>query len=422
MSEVTAKFPSKLKPLFAPHRYKIIKGGRGGGKSWSVARALLLEGIKKPERILCAREVQRSIKDSVHKLLSDQIVELGLTDHYEVLQNEIRGKNGTEFMFVGLSTLTIGSIKSYEGVTKCWVEEGQTVVKKSWEILIPTIRTPNSEIWVTFNPDLDTDDTWIRFIENTPDDCVLIDMVWRDNPWFPEVLRAEKDHLQKTDKISYENVWEGLCRPAAEGAIYAPEIQALGADGRVRNVPADPLLKTHTVWDLGFNDATAIIFVQRHLSELRIVNYIEGIHKTIIDYANDIKGMGYNLGVMWLPWDGAENKYKLTDASTSPEGILRKAGLAPQIVPEVSVEMGIKKARLVFPRCYFDSTKTVRLRECLKRYKRRVPSGTGEATGPVHDEFSHGADAFRYLALCADKMGNDHRMDRKINYDLRGYV
>jgi phage terminase large subunit len=417
-----AKFPEKLQPLFEPHRYKIVHGGRGGAKSWGAARALLIEGVKRPERILCAREVQRSIKDSVHKTLADQIIELGLTDFYEVLSNEIRGKNGTEFMFVGLSTSTIGSLKSYEGITKCWVEEGQVVQKKSWEILIPTIRTPSSEIWVTFNPDLDTDDTWVRFIENTPNDCIIIEMNWRDNPWFPEVLLEEKDHLFKTDKMTYENVWEGKCRAAAVGAIYAPEMQTLSSENRVRNVPNDPLLKTHTVWDLGFNDATAIIFVQRHLSELRIVDYIEGTYTTIIEYANKIKDRGYNLGNMWLPWDGAESKYRLTDAATSPEGMLRKAGLRPLIVPDVGVETGIKKARIVFPRCYFDSTKTVRLRECLKRYRRHVPSSTAEATGPMHDEFSHGADAFRYLALVADKLDNSPTNDRKLNYDLRGYA
>lgn len=422
MLSLKAKFPDKLKTLFDPHRYKIIHGGRGSGKSWGAASALLIEGLKKPERILCAREVQRSIKDSVHKLLADQIVAMGLTDFYEVLQNEIRGKNGTEFMFVGLSTSTIGSLKSYEGVTKCWVEEGQVVQKKSWDILIPTIRTPDSEIWVTFNPDLDTDDTWVRFIENTPNDCIIIEMNWRDNPWFPEVLREEKDHLFRTNRMDYENVWEGKCRPAAVGAIYAPEMQAISEQNRVRNLPADPLLRTHTVWDLGFNDATAIIFVQRRLSELRIVDYLEGTYNTMIDYANKIKDKGYNLGNAWLPWDGAESKYALTDAATSPEGMLRKAGLNPLIVPDVGVETGIKKARIVFPRCYFDSAKTVRLRECLKRYRRHVPSSTNEATGPMHDEYSHGADAFRYLALVADKLDNNAANDRKLNYDFRGYA
>jgi phage terminase large subunit len=421
--EVDAEFIPKLKPLFEPHRNKVLYGGRGGVKSWSIARALLIQGFTEPHRILCTREVQKSIKDSVHQLLSDQIIALGMQGFYRVLETEIIGANGTRFLFAGLSTETIQSIKSYEGVTRCWVEEAQVVSKRSWSILIPTIRKPGSEVWVSFNPDLDTDDTWVRFIENTPPDTVLIETNWKDNPWLSPELIAEKDHLQKTDPISFDNVWEGKPRAAAEGAIYAPEMLSLANSGRVRNVPADPMLKTHTVWDLGFNDATAIIFVQRQMSEVRIVDYIEDTHKTILDYANDIKAKGYNLGEAWIPWDGSQERYQLTDPANSPEGLLRKFGLKPRIVPKADVEIGIKKARLVFPRCYFDSGRTVRLRECLKRYRRAIPVSTDEPAKPLHDPYSHGADAFRYLAMCIDSLNNDDPMHGKpIKYDHRGIV
>jgi len=149
---MNVEFPEKLKFLFQPKRYKIAKGGRGSGKSWSFARALLIQGAEKKLRILCTREVQKSIKDSVHKLLADQIQSLGFGGFYEVLENEIRGKNGTVFTFAGLATHTIESIKSYEGVDRVWVEEGQVVRKRSWDVLIPTIRKPDSEIWVSYNP------------------------------------------------------------------------------------------------------------------------------------------------------------------------------------------------------------------------------------------------------------------------------
>src|SRR5690242_12113424 len=135
-----AEFPSKLKFLFQPKRYKVAYGGRGATKSWGFARALLIQGAQKKLRILCTREVQKSIKDSVHSLLADQIQALGFGHLYEVLQNEIRGKNGTEFLFAGLSTQTIESIKSYEGIDRVWVEEARAVSKRSWSILIPTIR------------------------------------------------------------------------------------------------------------------------------------------------------------------------------------------------------------------------------------------------------------------------------------------
>ena len=154
-----AEFPVKLQPLFKPSRYKVLYGGRGGAKSWGVARALLILGAQKPLRVLCAREFQSSMKDSVHKLLCDQIESLGLLGFYEITQNSIRGQNGTEFSFIGLKNNPT-NVKSYERVNVCWVEEAQSVSRLSWNILIPTIRAEGSEIWVTFNPELETDETY----------------------------------------------------------------------------------------------------------------------------------------------------------------------------------------------------------------------------------------------------------------------
>jgi len=134
-----AEFPVKLEGLFKKSRYKVLYGGRGGAKSWGIARALLILGAKKQMRILCAREYQTSIKDSVHKLLCDQIEALGLLGFYEITQATIRGANGTEFAFIGLKNNPT-NIKSFEGVDICWVEEAQTVSRLSWNILIPTIR------------------------------------------------------------------------------------------------------------------------------------------------------------------------------------------------------------------------------------------------------------------------------------------
>lgn len=121
------ELPKKLDVLFQPARYKVIKGGRGSGKSWGVAIAMLIQGTAKPTRFLCTREVQKSIQQSVHQLLKDQIARLGLTSFYEVLQTTIRGKNGSEFFFAGLSDMTVDSIKSFEGVDVVWCEEAQTI-------------------------------------------------------------------------------------------------------------------------------------------------------------------------------------------------------------------------------------------------------------------------------------------------------
>jgi len=187
MSLAQVEFPVKLECLFKKSRYKVLWGGRGGAKSWGIARALLILGTKSPLRILCAREFQTSIKDSVHKLLSDQVVALGLTDFYEVIDRTIRGKNGTEFNFVGLKN-NVANVKSYEGVDICWVEEAQTVSSRSWDVLVPTIRKEKSEIWISFNPDFESDATYQRFILHAPENAIVQKINWNDNPWFPETL------------------------------------------------------------------------------------------------------------------------------------------------------------------------------------------------------------------------------------------
>lgn len=213
------EFPAKLQCLFRPGRYKVAYGGRGSGKSWGFARALLLLGMQRKERVLCAREVQKSIKDSVHALVRDQIEALGLGGFYDVQRDEIRGRNGTLFLFAGLREHTVESIKSYEGITRCWVEEAQTVSDRSWAILIPTIRAEGSEIWLSFNPDLEDDPTYQRFVVHPPEGAILIPIGWQDNPWFPEVLRVEKDDLYRRDPEAAAHVWGGECRRNSDAQV-----------------------------------------------------------------------------------------------------------------------------------------------------------------------------------------------------------
>jgi phage terminase large subunit len=216
---VDAEFPEKLEFLFAPKRYKVVHGGRGSGKSWGVARALLILAVQSKVRVLCTREIQKSIKDSVHRLLSDQIEAMGLGAFFEVLQTEIRAKNGSQFLFAGLANTTAESIKSFEGCKIVWVEEAQTVSDRSWEILIPTIRAKGSEIWVTFNPSEETDPTYQRFVVNTPPNATVQTLNWNDNPWFPDELKKEKDYLYSVDPEAAEHVWGGNTRRITDAQV-----------------------------------------------------------------------------------------------------------------------------------------------------------------------------------------------------------
>ena len=288
------QFPYKLNCLFEPKesRYRILYGGRGGAKSWGVARALLIKGAKKPTRVLCAREFMTSIKDSVHKLLSDQIIDMGLDGFYEITQNSIRGVNGTEFAFVGLKN-NIANVKSFEGIDIAWVEEAQTVSKTSWNVLIPTIRKELSEIWITFNPELEQDETYQRFVVNPPEHAVVQRINWNDNPWFPETLRLEKDALKNRDPAAYNNVWEGLCRLTVDGAIFANEMNMAELQGRITTVPYDATKPVHAVFDLGWADHTAIWFVQFIGMETRLIRYLQDTQKTISHYLQELQKLGY---------------------------------------------------------------------------------------------------------------------------------
>jgi phage terminase large subunit len=410
LSETVARFPKKLQFLFKAARYKVARGGRGSSKSWSIARALLLMGAQRPLRVLCTREVQKSIQQSVYQLLKDQIASLCLGEAYDPMATEIRGKNGTQFLFSGLSDMTAESLKSFEGIDIVWVEEAQSVTKNSWDILIPTIRKEDSEIWISYNPQLESDETHQRFTIKPPPDCVNVEVNWRDNPFFPKVLEAERKHAEATMKPEeYAHIWEGKCKPAVEGAVYFDQMAQ--ADKRIGSVPMDGTLKTHCIWDLGFNDSMAIILAQRVSSEVRIVHYIEGNQRTLADYSAELKalrldGQPVNWGQAWLPHDGFATRHQ---SGKSDATVLKGLGWDVYKVPQTDVEAGIKRAREMFPRVWFNKERAARLVECLKRYRRHVSQATGEPGKPVHDEFSHGADAFRYLAMCADDLTNDSK-------------
>lgn len=211
MTALRVPTPKAFGPLFQPigtYRYRCYYGGRGSAKSWQFARALLIHGLTTPLRVLCSREYQSSIRDSVHRVLADQIAILGLQAAYTVQESAILGPNGTEFIFKGLRR-DIAQIKSTEGIDVCWVEEAEAVSDASWRTLIPTIRKPGSEIWVSFNPALESDPTYQRFVVSQPERALVRRVSFRDNPWFPDVLREEEQALLRADPEAHAHVWGG---------------------------------------------------------------------------------------------------------------------------------------------------------------------------------------------------------------------
>lgn len=208
--------------LFKPYRYKILYGGRGSGKSWAVADALILLSLGKQCLVLCGREFQNSIKDSVHSLLRQRIDALGLSEEFEVTYDEIRHKySNSRFIFKGLRH-NIDSIKSTAGITHLWIEEADTLSAASWKVIKPTIREDGSEIWCTMNPKNKTDILYKEFIasEEKSPDTYIVKINYIHNPYFPKVLRIEMEKDKLKDHGMYRHVWLGECLEHSDAQIF----------------------------------------------------------------------------------------------------------------------------------------------------------------------------------------------------------
>lgn len=400
MAANEALFPAKLEFLFQPKRFKVLKGGRAGAKSWGVARALLLLGRQRKLRLLCTRETQKSITESVHHLLSEQIQLLGLSDFYRVMETSIRGRNGTEFIFSGIRQQNVASLKSLEDVDICWVEEAQVVTKRSWEILIPTIRKEHSEIWITFNPELETDETYQRFVVKPPpaDMCTVCTINYWDNPFLSETAKKDIAELKLRDADTYEHVYGGACLTVTEGAIYKNELIAAEKEGRISKVPYDRTKPVETFWDLGWADLTSIWFAQAIGFEFRLIDYLQGSQQALGYYLQELTRKPYVYGRHHLPHDARAKT--LSSGGRSIQEQVEASGGKVKIVAQLSVADGIEAARSIFNRCWFDAEKCADGLQALRHYRFEKDEKLGTfKRDPVHDWASHGADAFRMFSV-----------------------
>jgi phage terminase large subunit len=430
--KLTPEFPDPLQVLFEPRRYKVLYGGRGAGRSWGVARALLMLGTQRPIRVLCCRELQKSISESVHKVLSDQIVALGLESLYDIEVAKIKGKNGTTFSFEGIKN-NATAIKSYEGIDYCWVEEANKVSKTSWGILTPTIRKEipkdwrelgmerpefEAEIWMTFNPELETDYTYSNWVKDKrlkpvshlgsagqiwtsqeSRDSVVVKMTHKDNPWFPEVLKRELEAEREKDYDNYLNVWEGFTVVQLEGTVFKKELRQARETGRIGEVPWEREVPVDCFWDLGRANHTCIWFGQFVSMQFRVVDFLDGQGEDITYYLKELQNRGYVYGTMFLPHDA---KHKKLVYKHSIEKIVRDKYPDTRIVPKTSIQDGINMARLFFPKCHFDELACADGLSMLSRYKYKVVDGQ-ITNDPVHDDegVCDAADAFKYMAQAA---------------------
>lgn len=425
-TDLEVSFPDKLSFLFEPHRYKVPYGGRGSAKSWSIARALLLIG-KQPSllwpgwddsngiRILCYRETMRSIEESVHQLLEDQIRLLKLGDFYTVQLKNIVGANGTEFFFAGVRQ-SVDNLKSYEGVDIAWGSQAEAMSKRSLNVVIPTLRKDiivgdkqyGSELWFDFNPQFETDEIYKMFVVGQqPHDSIVRKVNWNDNPWFPAVLQREREDLIRRDPDEAAHVYDGLLRTTVEGAIYKKEIQAAEREQRIRRVPWESSHPVNTYWDLGFGDTNSIWFAQSIGFEFRVIDYYAGELQGLAHYIKVLKEKPYAYGQHWLPWDGAARE--LGTGRSIQEQLAEHFGKASvKCTKKLTVEDGIAAVRAIFPKCWFDAEK------CESEVSPTIRSGLRGlrcyefeydkdlrtfGQHPLHNWASHPADAFRTMAV-----------------------
>jgi phage terminase large subunit len=394
-------------------QYKVAYGGRVGIKSWSFARGLLALSRARRMRIGCARETMKSLDESVHQLLQDQIKKLEMNDFFVAQRKNIRARNGSAFSYHGLRDRSVHNIKSLEGLDVLWIEEAQNVSKKSWVTVIPTIlRKPGAEIWVSFNPELETDETYQRFVVHPPPSARVVKTSYRDNPYLSSEIKADIAHMKETDPDEYEHVYEGVCRPAVTGAVYKEQLIAAEKEGRITRVPYDASRPVDTFWDLGFGDNVAIWFAQSIGFEFRLIDFVTDSLKDVSFYLKELGKRPYSYGKAYLPHDGRAKT--LAAGGRTVQQLVEAGGYKVKIVPNLSETDQMAATRAIFNRCWFDQEKCApEGLQALKHYRYEFDEQLGTfKREPLHDWSSHAAKAFQYFAVAIREPAREKaRMD-----------
>lgn len=373
------KVPEVFEGIWRPYRYKVFHGGRGSAKSWTVAGVLIWLAARVRLRVLCARELQISMADSVHKLLVDQIERLGLIDEYVVTATSIRSRVGSEFMFKGLRH-NVNEIKSTEGIDICWVEEAQRVSESSWEILIPTIRKSGSEIWITFNPDSEDDPTYKRFITNTPPGSLVVEVNFDKNPFFPDELRREMEYLKTVDFEAYEHIWLGKPKGRSKAQILSGKYEIADFE-----TPSDAVFLYGADWGFA-QDPTVLVrcFIRERFLYIDMEAY----------------GVGVELDELPALFDSipGSRKHVIKADNSRPETISHVSNKGFSVLPAAkwagSVEDGITFLRsfekiIIHERCQHTA-------EEARLYSYKVDKLTEEVLPIIVDKHNHCIDAIRY--------------------------
>lgn len=396
---VEIETPRVFLPLLEPARYKGAFGGRGSAKSHTFAE-LLVERCLQPTRAVCVREVQRSLKESVKRLVEDKIQRFGLGGAFRVLDTHIETPGGGIIIFQGMQNHTAESIKSLEGYDVAWVEEGQTLSEHSWSLLRPTIRKEQSEIWASWNPRLRTDAIDKFFRKHPHPDSVCVEANWRDNPWFPEVLRREMEHDKRVDPELAEHIWEGGYG-IDQGAILARWVDRAEKAGRLNACVYDPDgMPLEITSDIGFRDTASWWVWQRKRGGYSLLAYHgdSGMDASEwIEYWKlQLTERNWKLGKIWLPHDAKVKTFQSRE-SVIEQFIKAFGANRCEIVPQSSKADRINAARTVVQQCEFNKAECETgldgLRAWVFEYNPETQAFSRE---PLHNWASHPSDAFSY--------------------------
>lgn len=375
------QLPAKLEQIFQPYRFKTLYGGRGSAKSRSIGGILIVLAALAERRILCTREWQSSMKDSVMALLKYQIKELDLKHRFRFGQSYIEGKNGSEFIFEGLR-VNPDKIKSMEGVDYCWIEEAQRVSEASWVYLIPTIRKPGSEFFISFNPEDEDDPTYKRFVKSPPPNALTVKLNWRDNPWFPGVLDEERRYCLESDLDAYQWIWEGNTRKISDAVIFKGKFSV-----ETFETPTNAKFLLGADWGFGADPTTLVRGFEKD-------GYLY-IDQECYAFSLDLD----QIAPTWRKAIPGCDKLNIYADNSQPQTINHVKGFGFKIGPAKkwsgSVEDGIKfmrgyKGIIVHERCYYTGQE-------MRLYSYKTDRVTDKVLPIVNDKHNHCIDAIRYM-------------------------
>ncbi|MBR1206603.1 MULTISPECIES: PBSX family phage terminase large subunit [unclassified Bradyrhizobium] len=415
MTAAQILLPPKLVPVFTGDAmYRGSHGGRGSAKTRSFATMAAVHGLRCARAgqdgvVVCGREFMNSLADSSFEEVKGAIYSTPfLAEAYEVGETYIRTKcRRINFAFIGLRH-NLDSVKSKARIRLAWVDEAEPVSDVAWTKLDATVREEGAEVWVTWNPERKKSATHLRWRADPPPHSKIVELNWRDNPFFPSTLNQKRLNDLEKRPDQYDWIWEGGFRTAVEGAYYAKAMAQAKAEGRITFVPRDPLLQTRAYFDIGGTgaraDAVAIWIAQFSGQKINVLDYYEAQGQPLSVHIDWMRSRGYGNAWVILPHDGAHGDKVF---ATSYESAIREAGFDVLVIPNQgagAASARIETGRRLFPRIFFNADTTEPGRDALGWYHEKKSNDERNiGLGPNHDWSSHGADGFGLMCIHYDQ-------------------